>query len=396
MANIRKRGDAYQIRVSSGYDVRGKQIVKSKTWKLAPGMSKRQIENELNRQAVLFEEEVTIGHVKPADIKFEEFAEQWYKEYAPENLKRSTYEMMGHMRPRVYAAIGQLKVDKITRSIIQRFIDDLRANGKNMRTGAKLSDKRVIHHLTFISDVMDYAVVLDMIPKNPCLGIKKPKVRVKEKRIYTMQEAAKLLDLLETAPIKYRALVTLDMYSGLRRAELLGLEWRDIDMEHEVISVRRTSNHTVREGNYTDTTKSEKSVRSLKLPPVVFDVLKELKAYNEEQREQLGTKWVESDRLFIKWNGEPMGINTPYEWLKNFCKENDMPFCGVHGLRHFNASALINEGVDAVLVSHALGHAAVSTTMNTYCHVFPEAQARIGDAIASALDFSKYRKAANE
>lgn len=91
-----------------------------------------------------------------------------------------------------------------------------------------------------------------------------------------------------------------------------------------------------------------------------------------------------------------MGINTPYEWLKNFCKENDMPFYGVHGLRHFNASVLINEGVDAVLVSHALGHAVVSTTMNTYCHVFPEAQARIGDAIASALDFSKYRKAAIE
>lgn len=259
MANIRKRGDAYQIRVSNGYDVRGKQIVRSKTWKPAPGMSKRQIKNELNRQAVLFEEEVTLGHVKPANIKFEEFAEQWYKEYAPENLKRSTYEMMGHMRPRVYAAIGQLKVDKITRSIIQRFIDDLRANGKNMRTGAKLSDKTVIHHLTFISDVMDYAVMLDMIPKNPCLGIKKPKVRVKEKRIYTMQEAAKLLDLLETAPIKYRALVTLDMYSGLRRAELLGLEWRDIDTEHEVISVRRTSNHTVRDGNYTDTTKKAKS-----------------------------------------------------------------------------------------------------------------------------------------
>lgn len=109
------------------------------------------------------------------------------------------------------------------------------------------------------------------------------------------------------------------------------MEWRDIDMEHEVISVRRTSNHTVRDGNHTDTAKREKSVRSLKLPPVVFDVLKELKAYNEEQRERLGTKWVESDRLFIKWNGEPMEINTPYEWLKNFCKENDMPFCGVHG-----------------------------------------------------------------
>lgn len=86
-----------------------------------------------------------------------------------------------------------------------------------------------------------------------------------------------------------------------------------------------------------------------------------------------------------------MGINTAYEWLNAFCKKNEITFCGIHGLRHFNASALINEGVDAVTVSHALGHAAVSTTTNTYCHVFEEAQAKVSTAIASALDFSKYR-----
>lgn len=254
--------------------------------------------------------------------------------------------MMGHMRPRVYAAIGQLKVDKITRSIIHRFIDDLRANGKNMRTGAKLSDKTVIHHQTFISDVMDYAISLGMIPTNPCLGIRKPRVRTKEKKIYSMEEAARLLELLESAPIKYRPFVTLGMYSGLRRAELLGLEWRDIDMEHEVINVRRTSNHTVGDGNYTDTTKSERSVRSLKLPPYVFEVLRELKAFNDDQRDKIGSKWVESGRLFIRWNGEPMGINTAYEWLNAFCEKNEITFCGIQGLRHFNASALINEGVD--------------------------------------------------
>ncbi len=396
MANIRKRGDTYQIRVSNGYNDHGKQIVKSKTWKPAPGMTKRQIENELNRQAVWFEEEVTTGHIKPTNIKFEEFAEKWYTEYAPQNLKRSTYAIMGYMRPRVYSTIGQLKVDKITRNIVQRFVDDLHANGTSMRTGRKLSEKTVIHHLTFVSDVMEYAVMLDMIPANPCHGVKKPRVRVKEKRIYTMQEAARLLKLMETAPIKYKALVTLGIYSGLRRAELLGLEWRDIDMEHEVISVRRTSNHTIKDGNYTDTTKSEKSMRSLKLPTIVFGVLKELKLYNEAQKEKLGSKWVDSDLLFLKWNGEPMGINTSYEWLREFCEQNHIAFTGVHGLRHFNTSALINEGVDAVLASHALGHSAVSTTTNTYCHVFAEAQAKIGDAIASALDFDKYKERDSE
>lgn len=167
-------------------------------------------------------------------------------------------------------------------------------------------------------------------------------------------------------------------------------------MEHEVISVRRTSNHTIKDGNYTDTTKSEKSMRSLKLPTIVFGVLKELKLYNEAQKEKLGSKWVDSDRLSLKWNGEPMGINTPYGWLREFCEQNNIAFTGVHGLRHFNASALINEGVDAVLVSHALGHSAVSTTTNTYCHVFAEAQVKIGDAIASALDFDKYKERDSE
>lgn len=391
MASVRKRGDTYQIRVSLGYDVRGNQVTRTKTWKPEPGMTKREIKNELNRQVVMFEQEVCNGMVGSANIKFEEFAEDWLRNQAKVTLKKSTFELMLRMRKRVYKAFGHIRVDKITRSMVQRFIDDLRANGKNMRTGAKLSDKTVIHHLTFISDVMDYAISLGMIPTNPCLGIRKPRVRTKEKKIYSMEEAARLLELLESAPIKYRAFVTLGMYSGLRRAELLGLEWRDIDMEHEVINVRRTSNHTVGDGNYTDTTKSERSVRSLKLPSYVFEVLRELKAFNDDQRDKIGSKWVESGRLFIRWNGEPMGINTAYEWLNAFCKMNEITFCGIHGLRHFNASALINEGVDAVLVSHALGHAAVSTTTNTYCHVFEEAQAKVSTAIASALDFSKYR-----
>lgn len=282
MASVRKRGDTYQIRVSVGYDVRGNQVTRTKTWKPEPGMTKREIKNELNRQVVMFEQEVCNGMVGSSNIKFEEFAEDWLRNQAKVTLKKSTFELMLRMRKRVYKAFGHIRVDKITRSMVQRFIDDLRANGKNMRTGAKLSDKTVIHHLTFISDVMDYAISLGMIPTNPCLGIRKPRVRTKEKKIYSMEEAARLLELLESAPIKYRAFVTLGMYSGLRRAELLGLEWRDIDMEHEVINVRRTSNHSVGDGNYTDTTKSERSVRSLKLPSNVFEVLRELKAFNDD------------------------------------------------------------------------------------------------------------------
>ncbi len=171
---------------------------------------------------------------------------------------------------------------------------------------------------------------------------------------------------------------------------MLGLEWKDIDWEHNVISVRRTSNYTASKGIYTDTTKTKKSQRSLKFPQSVMDLLREYKAEQDEEREKLDTKWQDYDRLFVKWDGRPMNNNTPYFWLKEFCEENNFRFCDIHSLRHFYASALINEGVDAATVSGALGHSTITTTTSIYCHVFNQAQARAGDAIASVLDFKKH------
>ena len=92
-----------------------------------------------------------------------------------------------------------------------------------------------------------------------------------------------------------------------------------------------------------------------------------LRAFKEEQDTEvlrLGDKWVETDRLFVKWNGLPMNNGTPYFWLGEFCEKHDLPFYGIHQFRHWFASALVNEGVDIVSVSGALGHSTVSTTVN--------------------------------
>ena len=83
MATIRKRGSSYQIRVSDGYDVRGNQKVRTMTWTPDEKMSEKQIEKELNRQAVLFEEKVKSQQITGKNIKFEAFAKQWFKEYIP-------------------------------------------------------------------------------------------------------------------------------------------------------------------------------------------------------------------------------------------------------------------------------------------------------------------------
>lgn len=392
MANIRKRGNTYQIRVSCGYDTQGNQVVQTMTWKPTEGMTPRQIEKEVQKQAMLFEEKCLKGQVT-ANVKFEEFAEQWFKEYALLNLRHTSYERMKQLTQRVYPAIGHLRLDKITGRHIQQFINDLALNGKSLKTGKPLSRKTVVHHLSFISDVFGYAVKMDMLSENPCKRVSVPKGEKKEKEIYTLEEIEQLFGLLEEAPLKYRTFFTLAIYSGFRRGELLGLEWKDIDWEGRVISVRRTSNYTADKGTYTDTTKTKKSQRSLKFPLVVMDLLKAYKAEQDEEREKLGSKWIDNDRLFVKWNGEPMNNNTPYFWFHEFCEEHNFRFCDIHSMRHFYASALINEGVDAAAVSGALGHSVIGTTTSIYCHVFQQAQARAGDAIASVLDFSGKKSA---
>ncbi len=391
MATIRKRGNTYQIRVSCGYDSKGNQIIQTTTWKPEPTMTSKQAEKEVGRQAMLFEEKCLKGQVT-ANVKFEAFDEQWFEEYAKLNLRNTSYERMLQLRDRVYPAIGHLRLDKITGRHIQQFVNDLALNGKSKKTGKPLSRKTVVHHLSFISDVFGYAVKMGMLNDNPCRNVTVPKGEKKEKEIYTVDEIEQLFKLLETAPLKYRTFFTLALYSGFRRGELLGLEWKDNDWKNGVISVRRTSNYTAEKRIYTDTTKTKKSQRSQKFPPVVMDLLRAYKTEQDEERTKLGSKWIDYDRLFVKYDGSPMNNNTPYFWFKEFCKENNFRFCDIHSMRHFYATALINEGVDPATVSGALGHSVVSTTTSIYCHVFQEAQAKAGDAIASVLDFSSKKK----
>lgn len=386
MATIQKRGDSYSIRVSCGYDSKGKQVIQSMTWKPEPKMTQKQIEKELNRQAVMFEEACNHGYQSKA-IKFEVFAEEWFEEYAKPNLRNTTYERMLQLRKRVYAAIGYMRMDKITPRQIQAFVNSLSKEGANERTGKPLAPKTIRHNLSFVSDVFAYAVKMGVVSDNPCAKVTLPKAEQKEKQIYTPEQVQRFLSLLNDEPLKYRTFFYLIAYSGFRRSEMLGLEWKDIDFENNIISIKRTSNYTAERGIYTDTTKTKRSKRVLKISPYIMGILKELKDEQDEEALRLGDKWVESDRLFVKWNGEPMNNQTPYGWLKEFCEKNDMPFYGIHSFRHFAASALISSGLDVVTVSGALGHCNSGTTLNVYAHMFQTAQARVAQAMDGAFSF---------
>ena len=119
-----------------------------------------------------------------------------------------------------------------------------------------------------------------------------------------------------------------------------------------------------------------------------MDLLKRFQKEQLNEAHRLGSKWEDHDRLFTKWNGAPMHSQTPYTWLRDYCEKINIPFRGLHTLRHLHASLLIYEGMDVVAVSADMGHSVVGTTLNLYSHMFQEARARNCEAITNALRFT--------
>ena len=318
------------------------------TWTPPEELNSREIKRELDKQAVLFEQEVRCGRVSTA-IKFRDFAEQWFEEYAVVRLKRRTYERYKGMIGRVYDAIGHLKVSQMTTRHIQQFITSLSKEGANKTTGGALSPKTVKNYLSMISTIMTYAQRNQIIMMNPCKNVVIPRLERKEIECYTLEQAQKMLELFEQEPqedLKFTVFFTLAMYSGMRRGELLGLEWQDFDFDTGRVEIVRTSLFSKEIGNYTGTPKTESSRRVLILPMEVIESVKKLMQYQQREAQRIGSKWEEHNRLFTQWNGKPMDGTAPYKYLKRFCTKYGFPFHNIHSFRHLNATLLIASGVD--------------------------------------------------
>lgn len=311
-------------------------------------------------------------------MTFREASIRWFDEYAYSFQKKTTYTRNEQLTKRVYQRFGDKDIQSIKRSDIKSFISDLNKEGVNERNGKALAYKTRKHYLTYISDVFKFCVDEELLQENPCHDIKVAPDRYDEKKednLYTLEDAKKLMHLLETeAPIKYRCFFLLALTTGMRRSELMGLEWRDIDFNTCIISIRRVSNYTSSTGRYTDSTKTKKSQRCILVPKYVIEQLIIYRNINTY------------DRIFIQKDGTPMHSNTPYTWLKRFCDTNKISFYGIHKFRHLYASILINYGLDVASVSRCLGHSQISTTLNTYTHAFNTANARGCVAVSNALE----------
>jgi integrase len=191
---------------------------------------------------------------------------------------------------------------------------------------------------------------------------------------------------LENEPIKYKVMIQTIIFCGLRLGELTALEWTDIDFGEETISVSKQLQHMPGLGTYEmDSTKSESGNRTISMPARLVNLLKEYKAWQDEEKIKRENKWIESHKLFTKENGELIHPDTPSKWFTKFIKRTNLPKLTFHQLRRTNAALLISMGVDAAAVSKRLGHSKISTTADIYGHALKRYDKEAADKLGSLI-----------
>lgn len=248
-----------------------------------------------------------------------------------------------------------------------------------------LSDNTVLHYHRLLSSMLEKAVKWQILFDNPCRRVEAPRIEHKEAVYLDDEQTQQLLLCLQDEPLQYRSIVTLLLYTGMRRGELCGLEWSDIDFDNCLVDISRSSLYITGRGVFDDETKTQASRRVIKVPPEALELLWEHRKAQTETRILLGDRWTNSGKIFTQWDGKPIHPDTLTRWFSDFVKRNELPPIHLHSLRHTNATLLIAAGADLRTVSKRLGHSNLTTTGNIYTHAIQSADERAAALLGDIL-----------
>ena len=369
--NIRKRKDGrWEGRYTAGHDSEtGKAIYKNV-------LGKTQAEVKAKLKAAI-QEAQTLDLSKAGKYTVGEWMEVWFEDYAKIKVRPSSHQTYrGYIDNHIRPNIGDIPLEKLTSLDLQKLYKKLLTKGRVERLEAKgqpkgLSTKTVRNIHQILSSALKLAQEQRIILANPAERCALPKVEHREMKTLPVEQLQSFLR--EARESGVFELYYLELATGLRRGELLGLKWEDIDLQKGDLRVRRQIsriNGEVMEAPL----KTKNAYRTLPLAEDTIDVLK-------EQREKVGSSpWV-----FPSPNGGPISPDSVLHMLHRVLKRAGLPRVRFHDLRHTFATLALQNGVDIKTVSGMLGHFSAGFTLDTYAHVTGAAQRQAAGKMAAVL-----------
>ena len=362
--SIKKDGSSWYVAFDLGKDpLTGKRKQKRKRG----FKTKKEAEKFLSEQLNSIDKET---YFEPSVLTFGEYLDYWLENYAKPNTAARTLEGYSYMiRQHIKPSLGNIKISKLQPLHLQEYYAQKLNNGK--LDGGGLSAQSVKHQHRLISKTLKDAVKWQFTIRNVAEAVTPPKTKKVEMKTWDNEQVKAFLKVAKASV--YYSIYFTAIYTGMRRGEVLGVRWQDVDFENNVIYVRQTLQPVKKVGLTFKEPKSGKS-RSITITP---SLAKELKIIYKQQLENkllLGQGYHDLDLVFAQKNGNPI---QPSEMARNFRKlieSTDLPYIRFHDLRHTHATLLLQQGVHPKIVSERLGHSTIGITMDTYTHVLPNMQ----------------------
>ena len=311
--------------------------------------------------------------VPPTQLTVGEYLEQWSEGHSNGHVQRRTSEgYRGNLDRYILPKLGRTPLEKLTPLYVQEMESALlRGGGKR---GQGLSPQTVLHVHRVLSKALKTAVKLGLVTRNVAEAVEPPRVIRRETRTLIWEEVHPLLEQA-TGPL-FWTMFLLALQTGLRRAELLGLQWRDIDLSAGTLSVQRAWIKLPSGGMELTAPKSGRG-RVVVLPAQSVEALA---AHRDRQPEAVGN----GEFIFCHPGGAPLDPDQVTKEFKKMAKKARFEDLRLHDLRHTHASLMLAEGVHLKVTSERLGHSSTNTTGNLYSHVQPTVQKQAADRFGDA------------
>jgi integrase len=291
---------------------------------------------------------------------FHDFIEHWLTNVIKNQIEETTYDgysiqINKHIIP--YFKEKNIKIQDLNGLHLEEYF--------NYKCPDYLSANTIKKHYHNINQILDHAVKLNLIRKNPAKDVTLPKIEKYIPEFYSVEQLEKLMSVsknhdLETA-------IILAIHYGLRRGEILGLRWRDVSFKEKSILIKNTRVKV--KSRITKKPKTQSSIRSY---PLINNIHTHLQKVYEKQKEYktlFGSEYIENDYICKYPNGKLYSTDKVSKNFRNLLKQNNMPFIRFHDIRHSTASYLLKLGLTMKEIQEWLGHSDFNLTMNTYSHI---------------------------